>query len=246
MLRAMGPWTPKVVSPTARVSDATTPGVGRIELTPQNAAGVRRLPPVSEPVHRGAMPVAKATAEPPDEPAQVPRPIEGVARRAVDLVHRVGARPELGRVGLADDDRAGAAQGRDQSLVVVRYVVLVYERAEGRAQPLGEVEVLHAQGQPMQGPQGFAPHHGVLRGPRLLARAGIAGRHHRVHGGVHRVDAGDAGVEQFDRRQRLPADQPPGLDRAQVAGFGHRPGRTRMLVGGKGFCGNPWSFIAGS
>ena len=36
---------------------------------PQNAAGLRRLPPVSEPVQSGAMPVASATAEPPDEPA---------------------------------------------------------------------------------------------------------------------------------------------------------------------------------
>ena len=37
---------------------------------PQNEAGLRRLPPVSEPVQSGAMPVASATAEPPDEPAQ--------------------------------------------------------------------------------------------------------------------------------------------------------------------------------
>ena len=39
--------------------------------TPQNEAGVRRLPPRSEPVASATCPSARATAEPPDEPAQV-------------------------------------------------------------------------------------------------------------------------------------------------------------------------------
>jgi hypothetical protein len=36
---------------------------------PQNAAGLRRLPPVSLPVASGTIPVASATAEPPEDPA---------------------------------------------------------------------------------------------------------------------------------------------------------------------------------
>ncbi len=36
---------------------------------PQNAAGLRSEPPVSEPEQIGAMPVASATADPPEEPA---------------------------------------------------------------------------------------------------------------------------------------------------------------------------------
>src|SRR4051795_7766191 len=36
---------------------------------PAYAAGLRRLPPVSEPEASGAMPQASATAEPPEEPA---------------------------------------------------------------------------------------------------------------------------------------------------------------------------------
>ena len=36
---------------------------------PQNAAGLRSDPPVSEPEQIGTMPVASATADPPDEPA---------------------------------------------------------------------------------------------------------------------------------------------------------------------------------
>ena len=43
--------------------------MGRKPTTPQKAAGLRKDPPVSLPVHKGSMPVASATAEPPDEPA---------------------------------------------------------------------------------------------------------------------------------------------------------------------------------
>ncbi len=53
------------------MSSGTTPGEGRNPTTPQNAAGLRRLPPVSEPIAIGHMPVASATAEPPEEPAQL-------------------------------------------------------------------------------------------------------------------------------------------------------------------------------
>jgi hypothetical protein len=37
---------------------------------PQNAAGLRNDPPVSEPWQIGTIPVASATADPPDDPAQ--------------------------------------------------------------------------------------------------------------------------------------------------------------------------------
>ena len=49
----------------------TRPGVVRNPITPQNAAGVRSEPPRSEPSQSGLMPVARATAEPPDEPPHV-------------------------------------------------------------------------------------------------------------------------------------------------------------------------------
>ena len=65
-----GPAPTGCSSPGARRSDGTRPGVGRNPTMPQNAAGLRRLPPVSEPVQSGAIPVASATAEPPEEPAQ--------------------------------------------------------------------------------------------------------------------------------------------------------------------------------
>ena len=68
-VRAIGPSTGKLDQPTRRLSLGTRPGVGRKPTMPEKAAGLRSDPPVSEPVHSGTMPVANATAEPPDEPA---------------------------------------------------------------------------------------------------------------------------------------------------------------------------------
>ena len=43
--------------------------LGRMPTMPLKLAGLRRLPPMSEPCASHAMPVASATAAPPDEPA---------------------------------------------------------------------------------------------------------------------------------------------------------------------------------
>ena len=48
---------------------ATRPMLGRMPTTPQKLAGLRSEPPMSEPCATQAMPVASATAAPPDEPA---------------------------------------------------------------------------------------------------------------------------------------------------------------------------------
>src|SRR6516225_8571858 len=68
-VRAIGPFTPRLDQPSRRVSLGTRPGEGRNPTTPQNAAGLRRDPPVSLPLQSGAIPVASAAAEPPEEPA---------------------------------------------------------------------------------------------------------------------------------------------------------------------------------
>src|ERR1700685_283184 len=67
-LRPIRPRTEIGVQPMARRSTATMPGEGRKPTTPQNEAGLRKDPPVSEPVQTGSMSGASATAEPPDEP----------------------------------------------------------------------------------------------------------------------------------------------------------------------------------
>jgi len=48
---------------------ATRPTLGRIPTTPQKLAGFRSEPPMSEPCASHAVPVARATAAPPEEPA---------------------------------------------------------------------------------------------------------------------------------------------------------------------------------
>jgi len=49
-------------------SMSTLPRVGLKPTTPQKAAGIRIEPPVSEPTAQSHMPVATATADPPEEP----------------------------------------------------------------------------------------------------------------------------------------------------------------------------------
>ena len=68
-LRAIGPSTGSGDQPSWRFSLGTSPGVGRKPTIPLKAAGLRREPPVSEPVASGTMLVASTTPEPPDEPA---------------------------------------------------------------------------------------------------------------------------------------------------------------------------------
>ena len=69
-----GPDSPEVLSvdhANGAFGLGTRPGDGRKPTTLQNAAGLRREPPVSEPLATGTSPHANATAAPPDEPPQV-------------------------------------------------------------------------------------------------------------------------------------------------------------------------------
>src|SRR5690625_4244060 len=68
--------TSRVIGPTWPNEDATAtspyletrPYVGFMPTTPQNAAGWRTEPPVSEPSENGTYPAATAAADPPDDP----------------------------------------------------------------------------------------------------------------------------------------------------------------------------------
>src|SRR5918997_366245 len=89
--RAIGPSTGRQDQPSARFSEGTSPALGRKPTMPQKAAGLRREPPVSEPEQSGAMPVASATAEPPDEPpaartrSTMPQSASGTKSRKIGL-----------------------------------------------------------------------------------------------------------------------------------------------------------------
>src|SRR3984893_16245281 len=68
-LRAIGPWTVRLRSIFAAGLCATRPMLGRMPTTPQKLAGLRSEPPMSVPWVSQAIPVASATAAPPEEPA---------------------------------------------------------------------------------------------------------------------------------------------------------------------------------
>src|SRR6201992_3732026 len=68
-LRAIGPWTPRLRSIAAAGVCTPRRMLGRVPTRPQKLAGFRSEPPMSEPCASQAMPVASATAAPPDEPA---------------------------------------------------------------------------------------------------------------------------------------------------------------------------------
>ena len=63
-LRAIGPCTESVSKGSTWGPAATRPGLGRKPTTEQKLAGVRRLPPKSEPWASQTSPVAKATTTP--------------------------------------------------------------------------------------------------------------------------------------------------------------------------------------
>ena len=67
----MGPSTARVPNGSGAGPLATRPGVGRMPTTPQKPAGVRRLPPRSDPVASHTSPAARAAADPPEDPPQV-------------------------------------------------------------------------------------------------------------------------------------------------------------------------------
>src|ERR1700732_3133969 len=68
-LRAIGPCTVRLRSILKVGVWATRPMLGRRPTTPQKLAGLRSEPPMSLPCASHAMPVASATAAPPEEPA---------------------------------------------------------------------------------------------------------------------------------------------------------------------------------
>src|ERR1041385_6502024 len=68
-LRAIGPCWPRFIWIAPRGVCATRPMLGRKPTMPLKLAGLRNDPPISEPGASQAVPVASATAAPPEEPA---------------------------------------------------------------------------------------------------------------------------------------------------------------------------------
>ena len=117
--------------------------VGRLAArrSPQNAAGWRIEPPVSEPSAHGASPARRPRrSRRRSRPGRAPVP--RVARRAVGGVLGRGAHRELVRVGLAEQRRAGRLAAARRRSRVRRAVALEDLRARLARDALGADEVL--------------------------------------------------------------------------------------------------------
>ena len=122
-VRAIGPPT-DVVSHRLPVGQVgTRPSDGRRPTTPQNDAGLRSEPPMSEPSASGTMPAARAAAAPPLLPPALRDGSCGlrVVPKTVLKVCEPGR--ELRDVGLADQHDAGPADPLDDQVVVGGHVV---------------------------------------------------------------------------------------------------------------------------
>ena len=180
----------------------------------QGAAGVR---PGRERQHGGREGDGRAARR----AAAASRRIERVARRPIDRVVGVGTGAELGRVGLADDDRAGAAHRGDEPVVGGGHIVAIKRRAIGRGDAFGLLQILDADRQPVQQPERFTRHDRRLRRARLFPRASQRGRGDGIERRIDGRDALQAILEQRNGRYRLHADEPPQLHRAQIAEMVH-------------------------
>ena len=122
-MRASGPPVAVVSHRLSVGHDGTRPSDGRRPTTPQNDAGLRSEPPMSEPSASGTIPAASAQAAPPDDPPAERVGSTGLSVVPKTVVERVRAGRELRHVGLADHDHAGAADPLDEEVVGVRHVV---------------------------------------------------------------------------------------------------------------------------
>jgi hypothetical protein len=168
--RAIGPSTEIADQPSGRLRLATRPGDGRSPTTPHKAAGMRSEPPVSDPVHKGSMPVASAAADPPDDP-----PAFRLGSKGLPVAPQTGLRvlapaPMSGTLVLAvtiAPARAGAQPGccrraaRDCAGAMLPLV---------ESRPSVSCRSLTPSGRPCSGRQGLAAHHLALGLP-ALARA---------------------------------------------------------------------------
>ena len=120
------------------------------------------------------------------------RGIEGVARRAENLVGRVRAESKLRRVGLADEDRAGSPQPLDEERIVRGHMIVMEPRAPGRTQPARLREILHGMRESMQRP---------ARDPACELVVAVLGLREQRLGRPQRDDGVDGRVRHLDSRQ---------------------------------------------
>src|SRR4051794_26589288 len=100
-LRAIAPCWLRLPSTLLPGVCATRPMLGRMPTTPLKLAGLRKEPPMSEPCATHAMPVANATAAPPDEPAAEREVFHGLSVRPNTSLKVLAPAPNSGVLDIA-------------------------------------------------------------------------------------------------------------------------------------------------
>ena len=116
------------------------------------------------------MPVASAAPSPPEEPPDRALGVVRVARGAVDEVVGVVVERELGDVGLAEQDRARAAQVARHGRVLGRDVALEDLRPVAAGHPGDLDALLGGERHAVQRPDALAVDRALLGRARLLER----------------------------------------------------------------------------
>ena len=175
---------------------------------------MRIEPPPSLAWAIGNIPPATAAEAPPEEPPEA-RPVsQGLTRVAVARVLGHGERAELGRVGAAAEDEAGALQRLDHQLALLAELIAGAVGAIGEWPACDRGQVLdrdrHAEERRLL-PAGD-PRVGVPSGrtSRLVVTPDD-----RVQLGIALVDRGEASVEQLDRGELARAKRSCQLNRGR-------------------------------
>ena len=196
-LRAIGPPT-EVVSHRLSVGhDGTRPSEGRSPTTPQNDAGLRSEPPMSEPSASGTMPDARAHAAPPEEPpaervgstglSVVPKTVLKVCEPAANsgtLVRPMTTTPAPRTRSTSRSSTSGTWSANSGEPYVVRH-------------PATSWVSLNANGSPCRGPTSAPGRQRLVRGRGALAGPLLVERDDRVELGVALGDPGQVQVEQL-------------------------------------------------
>src|SRR6185312_299524 len=90
-LRARIPTVSSVGASAMAPATGTAPQVGFQPVMPQQCAGIRSDPPVSEPSAKTTAPLATAAAEPDDEPPQMKWAFHGLPTRPVSELQPDGS-----------------------------------------------------------------------------------------------------------------------------------------------------------
>ena len=178
--------------------------------TPQKLAGLRTEPPPSLPSENGPRPVATAAPDPALDPPEVRSGSHGLRVGSAERGLAGAAVAELGHLRLADHDRARPADPLDHDVVLVRDEVGVGVRAERRAHPRGEDQVLDAGRAPR--PAGRPRRRGrdlgfAARLASCRARSGTTVAN-AVQRGVQPVQTFQHRVDHLDRADLLGRDRP--------------------------------------